>query len=490
MDSSVDLPKNNYKKSIKSGVVWNTFMVLINQGSGILVKLILARMLVPEYFGLVGMAVVFTGLFKVINESGMKSALIQRKELDLKPIHFDSVFWFSIVFSSFLFLLVITILAPFTAWFYEEPFLYILTICLSISLLINPLNLIHRVKLSRDLNFKKIAVITTTATVIVSSSSIILAFLGAGIWSIVFQSIGIPLLTVPLMWRATKWRPRLKFSWIALSSIFSFSIYTMGTSIVNFLRNNLDYLLIGKMLSAYFVGLYAIVFMVTETTRTKVYSIINQAMFPIYSRMQDDLNSLKYFYLLTMKYNALITFPFFMVLAFFSEHLLFYFLGAEWVEASFALTILALASIVFGFASTPGEILKAIGKPKVSFKVMLYNTLFIALPLLYIGIKYFGINGAAIATLIHFAISRLIFQMYMYKYINVSIVDVIRSLNIPLLGSLLSVGVIYLFIVYVSVPMNFVFLLIYILLAMLLYVLIIYIAMKDELVKLIKSFKK
>ncbi|CAM4010548.1 lipopolysaccharide biosynthesis protein [Alkalicoccus chagannorensis] len=434
--SNDDKP-NNFNRKIASGLLWNSIMVMVSQGSSILVKLILARLLVPEYFGLVGMAVVFTGLFKVINDSGFKPALIQRKSNQLNDTHFSTVFWFSILFSLALFTLVIFGIAPFTVWFYNEPELYTVTIALSVALLINPLNLIHRVILTRELNFKKIATATSTATVIASLISIILALLGAGIWSIVFQSVAIPLITVPFLWGATKWKPKFIFSISALRSIFNFSIYTMGTSIIYFFRNNVDYLLIGKLLSPHAVGLYTIVFLITETTRSKIYSIINKVMFPIYSKIQDDKLQLKQYYLSTTKYNAIVTFPFFVFLMFFSYDILNIFIGELWIDAAFSLSILSLASIIFAIAGTPSEILKAIGKPKYSFRIMLFNTLLIAIPLLYAGITYFGINGAAVATLIHITISRITFQKYMNKFIGVNIQDIARVLVLPLYASLI-----------------------------------------------------
>src|SRR5690606_11312628 len=135
---------------------------------------------------------------------------------------------------------------------------------------------------------KRIALISNSSSVTSGILSLILAFAGAGVWSLAFNSVASIIIAMPLFFMATKWRPKLIFEKQAFREIFGFGLYTTGTNITNFLINNVDYLLIGKMLSAQALGAYTFAFILTDTFRGRLMSVMNTVLYPIYSRIQDN----------------------------------------------------------------------------------------------------------------------------------------------------------------------------------------------------------
>lgn len=423
------------KKQMYLGVFWNATDVFIKYGFQFVVKLILARLLLPEHFGLVGMAVVFTGLIKVISEMGLSAGLIQKKDSELEPIYYDTIFWGSLIFKVVLFLLVILFIAPATVWFYDEEALYSIVVTLSIPLLFSPFNIIHRVILSRELNFKAIAKVEIISSIIGGFSAIVMAILGFGVWSIIFNGIISSFLTTFLMWSVTKWIPKLRFSLIVLKDILAYSIYILLNSVLRYFSSNIDYLLIGRLLGAELLGVYTIAFMLTDMLRGRIFSVLNKVLFPVFSKMQHDLKLIHDYYLETIKYNAIICFPIYTIFIIQADLIILVGFGDSWIGAINPLRILSIASLVFILVGTPHEVMKAIGKPDISFKISLYNTIFIVFPSLILGIIFLGINGAALGVLLYTITSRLAYQFYMWRMVNIEIKEVFKAIIPALCGS-------------------------------------------------------
>ena len=417
------------KHKISSGIGWTFTQLIVDSVFGLVVKLILARLLIPEHFGIVGMAIVFTGLISTINELGMASALIQFKQENLRRIHYDTVFWLSILFSLTTFVLLVVVIGPFAAWFYDEPILTLVISVIGISVFLNPLNLVHRVQLTRDLRFKALSIIASTASIAGGVGAITLALLGAGVWSIVAQGIIATLVSIPLMWRTTRWLPRFKFSKHALKDVIGFGVYDTFLRALVFLTKNIDYLLIGWLLGAKLLGIYTLAFLLTDTFRQKIMAVLNKVMFPVYSQLQDDLYAVKNYYLQVIKYNTLIITPIMLILILFADPIILWFFGDEWQQAIFPAQVMAVAAIIHAIGGTNSAVLKGIGRIDLDFKLYILKTTFITIPAFTVGIYFYGIYGAAIAVIIHKLGARLVYQYYMKKLIKVYEWDIARAIT-------------------------------------------------------------
>ncbi len=427
---SVTMPKeeNSLNDDILTGTGWVSFQLMSSQGTRILVKLILARLLVPGYFGIVGMAVVFTGLFEAIGDLGLAAALTQFKKERLTRIHLDTAFWLSVLFSGLIFLILTFGIAPFAVWFYGEPSLQSVIPVLGLSVLLSPLSLIHRILLIRELNFKPLSLMDVGASFGSGIIAVLLALGGAGVWSIVSHNILSFALAVPVFWWVTPWRPRLNFSGKAFSEILGLGIYESLKRILLFLTKNFDYLVVGKLLGAEMLGFYTLAFIFTDTFRQRIMSILNKVMFPVYSRLENDMSAIKAYYLRVIKYNTLIITPIMLYLVFFADPLIPYLVGATWGPMIFPVRAMAVACIIHTIGGTTDSLLKGIGRFDLNFKVYLINTFLVTIPAFVIGINFWGINGAALAVVIYKISSRIIYQYYIRKYVRVYETDILRAL--------------------------------------------------------------
>lgn len=303
------MKSQNLKGKVVSGVFWNFVMLGINKFFSFAIKLVLAKLLFPNQFGLIGMATVFTVFVQVFNDLGIGAALVQRKEENLREAHFHTAFWTGIVWSIMIYLLIAFVVAPLAAIFYKEPLLRSIIPVLSIGVLASPVNLVHRAQLTRQMNFKKLAFISNASTIFSGILALILAFLGAGVWSLVFNSVAAFLVAMPLFFRSTRWTPKLIWEKQAFKDVFGFGVYTTITHFINTLASNIDYLLIGKLLSASALGTYTLAFVLTDTFRNQLTTLLNKVMYPVYGKKQDDPVLLKKYYLKVVQYNSLVVYP-------------------------------------------------------------------------------------------------------------------------------------------------------------------------------------
>lgn len=417
---------------------------MVNQGSSLIIKLLLAKILFPEQFGLVGMATVFTGFVQVFNDLGIGAALIQRRDEDLREAHFHTAFWTGVGWASFMYLVVCFMVAPFAAQFYEEPVLKNLIPVLGLGILSSPVNLVHKAQLTKRMNFKRIAIIDNTANLTAGGLSLILAFAGAGVWSLAFNSVASIVIAMPLFFMATKWKPKMLFEKRAFKEVFGFGIYTTGTNITNYLINNVDYLLIGKLLSAQALGAYTFAFIITDTFRSKLMSVMNTVLYPLYSKMQNNFDALKKYYLKAVEYNSIVVFPIMLFFIMFAESIILPFFGSKWEEALDPLKILSLAVMVHMMVNSNTALIRGMGKPGLEMKLQVFKAL-IFIPSIYLGVTNFGVMGAAWAILSNKVIAVVIAQ-FTFKFLlelKISTFEFFNSVKYPWFASIITYGITY-----------------------------------------------
>ncbi|MBJ6118239.1 lipopolysaccharide biosynthesis protein [Pontibacter sp. BT310] len=430
------MPAASVKSRVLSGLKWNAISTIAIRGTDFGVKLILARILLPEAYGIVGMAMIIISFLEVVSDMGLFNALVQKKEDEFSELRYSSAFWFLLVLASIFALCFYGFISQLGASFYNEPLLVPVLNALSFYLFFNILSIVPRVLLTRQLNFKSLVQITFIGTALSSVVAIALAIAGYGVWSIVVKYLVSSSTIFLSYWIKVNWRPQFKFNWQTLRQLAGYSTYTQINNILFFVRNNIDYLVIGKLVGAHVLGVYTLAFTLSEVLRTQLYSILNKVLFPVYSKIQDDTEQIKKYYLKIMRFTAMLTFPVSIIFIGLSENIILAFFGAKWLEAADPLRILAVASMIFAISGTPAEVLKGIGKPSVSFYLNMINTFVIALPLIYLGQKYFGLNGVAYAVCIHYTTSRLAFHYYMKKYIHITDEEVFLALRKPVMAAI------------------------------------------------------
>ena len=431
-------------KKIASGVGWVAISSLGNQGLRLVVKLVLARLLLPEHYGLIGMAVVFTNFIKMISEFGMGAALIQRKEEDLTEAHYVTAFWTNIGVALVGYAIVALILSPIAVWFYDEPILSSLLPVIAISIVLDAFYLIPKVKLSRRLEFRSQAIINIVAVIVAGTVSIYLAFVGYGVWALAFNSIIVSVISGILYFVVVRWVPTTSFSKPAFMGLFSFGGYVLIERIFYFLTNNIDYLLIGKLIGKEALGVYTLSFILTDTFRTKVMNIFNKVLFPAYSSMQGDGKELKKYYLGVVQLNANILIPIMVIFIALAEPIILVGFGDEWLGTVAPLRILSLSVIIHAISGTVSTVIKSTGRADLIVKINTSLTLLVTVPAIAVGAIYFGIVGAAWGVVIYKTIGLLVYQHYIQKIIGVPFIELLGKVFKPAVASGLAGTIAYL----------------------------------------------
>jgi len=439
--SSAERSFQSAKKQIRKGVAWNAVGLAVSKGASILAKLVLARLLLPEHFGFVSMVVVFTSISGIVGDLGFRLGLIQRQRDHRTRLLYDSAFWL-LFGAAFLMIGVMWLVGvPFLVWFYEEPRLAGVALAMSTIVIFKNLQVVPEARLARLMRFKQIALAEISGMLIGCTAAILLALAGANVWSLVAQTLVAGAFTCAMMFAHSGWRPRLRVSLPALRDLSGYSRYLVGSRVLISLQQNMDYLLIGKLIGAHALGIYAIAFLLTETMRAQVYWLVSKAVFPFYSRAIGREEDIRAVYLGTVRYMSVTVFPAATLLILFASDFVPALFTSTWNAAIVPIQILATASIIVASAGTPGEVLRGIGRANLDFRINFGVALFVALPALWFGTSRFGLAGAAAAVLCHYCVSRVAFGIALRRLIGIRARDLLGAVQRALLGCVLMAAI-------------------------------------------------
>jgi len=425
------------KKSIVSGVLWTGFEAVISRVFTFVVKLLLAKILFAEDFGLVGMITVFSSFITVLNELGFGSALVQREDHKIRESHYHTVFWTSLVWSIFLYALIYIVISPLVADFYDQPRIESIMPVLTLNILFVPFALIPRTKLTRDLRFKELSIASVYSSLLAGILSLVLALLDFGVWALVFNYVAMIVVAIPILYYYVPWKPMLIWNTKDFKEIFGFGAKTLGTNLFNNLISQFDYLVIGRLLSAQLLGVYTLSFIITDMFRTQLMSIINKVMYPNYSKIQHDKVKLANSYLNVIKFNAAAVYPFMLVLIIYAEQIILQFYDETWAEAIAPIRIIAISVLFHMLVGSNTSLIRASGRPGLEFKLQVFKALVFFVPAILIGVYYYGLIGAAWAMVFHKIASVVVAQYVLRKYFDITAMMLLNRLK----GVIIALGV-------------------------------------------------
>ncbi len=281
---------DSLRKKAERGAIWSFIDAAGNRIVQFVISVILARLLAPEQFGLIGMLMIFIAIAQAFLDSGFGLALIQKK--DMTQADTSSVFYFNIVIGVALAGL-LYLAAPWIAAFYEQPDLSPLTRTLSLVLVINSFAVVQTAMLTRNVAFKLQAKVSLVSAICSGCVGIVLAYRGYGVWSLVAQQIGRAIANVTLLWVLNRWRPGLAFSFKALRQMFTFGSRMLASTLLNVVFNDIYYVLIGKMFSAADLGYYGRAARLEELPSMTLTTVVTRVTIPVFSSIQDDNARLK-----------------------------------------------------------------------------------------------------------------------------------------------------------------------------------------------------
>lgn len=373
----------NLKEKTISGMIWSTVGRFGTMALSFVSNLVLARLLMPGDFGVIGMLHVFIAVSSVFVTAGFGSALIQKKN----PTHIDytSVFWWNLA-AALLFYWILFLSAPAIAGFYKMPELKPVVRVLSLTLIINSFSIVQTNQLRKQLKFKLLSMRTLGASFAGTVVSIVLALLGYRYWSLVAGTLVTNFIGVLLLWRLSSWRPTREFSVQSLKELFAFGGLMALSSFVETIFTNLQSLIIGKWYSAGDLGYYTQARRLEDVPTQSLSHIVNQVSFPVFSSLQDDRSELVETVRRNTKAINYINFPLMALLIVIARPLILLLYGAKWEVSIPYFQILCISSLVFSMNTLNTNVIKALGRGKLYFWVQLVKRL-IGLVLIVLGAR-------------------------------------------------------------------------------------------------------
>ena len=366
MRTDLDAPQpDDLRQQTVSGLGWTSVTQIGKQGLQFIISIVLARILSPEDFGLLGMVLVFTGFAALFGELGFGAALIQRNTLEEK--HYSSIFWLNLAFGIMLTGLIL-FLAPLIAEFYNEPLLIPLTSIIAINFFVSSLGIVQNALLNRNMNFRLIAFVETISVLVAGGVAIFLSWAGYGVWSLGWQLVITTTIMVIGFWTVNSWRPKLIFDWQAVKELLSFSGNLLGFNAFNYWSRNADNLLVGRFLGTGELGIYTRAYITMLLPISQVTNVFSRVMFPALSRVQHDKVRVKRIYLRAIGMIALVSFPMMMGLFVLAEPVILTLYGSKWIRVVSVIQILSLVGMVQSIVASVGWIYQSQGRTDWMFK--------------------------------------------------------------------------------------------------------------------------
>lgn len=351
---------------------------------------VLARLLVPREFGLVGMIAVFTGFAVLFVDSGFGAAVVQRK--DLTAAHLSTAFWLNLG-AGVLIAGLAAAVAPLVAWFYSQPRLNVIMPVAGLNFVLLSLVVVQLALLERRLMFRRIAFVENGSLAASGAIAIACAVAGLGVWSLVIFALASNGVEAALLWTMSDWHPTRTFDRQAFRELWSFGGSLLGSNAVNYWSRNADNLLIGRFVGPAALGLYTRAYSLMLLQITQVSHVVGRTLFPALSRMQGDVARIRHAYLRSVGVIAFVTFPIAAVLFVAAKPLILTLLGPRWIGVVPLIQILAIAGVSDSIGTTTGVIFQVQGRTDVLFRWQLIVGMTV-IACFAVGIHW-GVKGVA-----------------------------------------------------------------------------------------------
>ncbi len=428
--------QNTSLKSIATrGIVWSAvdkFAVYFGQ---FVVGIIIARILVPEDFGLIGMLALFIALSQTFVESGLGVGLIQRQ--DRENIDFSTLFVFNLGVSSF-FYLVLFFLAPFISSFFEEPQLTDLARVLGLSLFLNAFAIVQRTKLTIAIDFKSIAKSNIIGMITGGLCGVIAAKQGFGVWALVIQLLFGTLASSVSLWSLSNWIPSIAFSKKSFKSLFGYGSKLLIAGLYAQILNNVFNICIGKFYPTASLGYYTRAKSFADTSAGTIVSVIQQATFPVLTSVQYDKERLISICSRMIRMSAFFIIPIMTLIALLAKPIVILLLTDKWITLIPLLQWMVFARIFLPMSVINMNLLNAIGRSDLFLKVDLSK-----LPLTVIAMVItipLGVKAMVIGHVVTSAVAFLINAYLPGKFFGYGPMQQLKNM-LPFLGATIGMAI-------------------------------------------------
>ena len=427
----------NLQKRALGGMIWKFLEKICGQGMQLVIQIVLARLLLPEEYGLVGLLTIFITISDVFILQGLTTALIQKKSADEKD--YSSVFFANIAMSCVLYA-ILFLIAPIIASFYNEPSLTDIMRVLSLNVLFGAFAAVPNAILSRKLDFKKSFIRNISNVSVQGIVGITFAFLGAGAWAMVYSKVFGTLVGALVLMATVDWWPKLTFSFERVKKLFSFSSKVLATNLLNTVFNNIHSLIIGKAFNTAELGYYQRGQQTPQVAMTSLDGSMTEVLYPTFSKLQNDVRALKAAVSKSISASMFIVLPAMFGMMAIAEPLTLVLLTEKWLPSVPFMQLSCIICMFWPLAHRT-HALNALGKSNVTLKLSLIGK-GITLLMIFVCIPM-GIYAIMLGTIVAATINLFITSYYVKKYIGYSILDIVKDVLPTLILSAIMAGIVY-----------------------------------------------
>lgn len=383
-------------KDLKEKAIRGSLAKMGAQGANYALRIgslmVMARLLNPKDFGLVGMVTVFTGVLNLFRDFGLSAATVQR--VDVTDRQMSTLFWINILFGVVLGLLA-TAMAPIAVTFYHEPRLFWVTIALSSAFIFNAAGVQHSALLQRQMRFTALSTIDVISWVVSTSIGIAMALAGFAYWALVAATVSLPLTGTFCLWMTSGWIPGRPRTGVGLYSMMRFGGGLTLTGLIVYVAYNFEKVLLGRFWGADAIGLYGRAYQLSSIPTDNLNSAVGEVAFSALCRVRDDPPRFKNYFLKGYSLVLTLTIPITIAVALFAPDLIAVLLGPKWKEAAPIFRLLAPTILVFAVINPIGWLIFSLGMIGRSLKVAMVLAPVVICGYI-IGLPY-GPKGVALA---------------------------------------------------------------------------------------------
>lgn len=411
-----------------------------------IVSIVLARLLMPEDYGTVALVTVFTTILQVFVDSGLSTAIIQKKDAD--DLDFSSVFYFNFVICIFLYL-VMFFFAPLIASFYNMPELTSVVRVISFTIVISGVKGVQQSYVSRNMLFKRFFYATLGGTLFSAFLGIVMAYTGFGVWAIVAQQLSNTAIDTLILWITVKWRPKLIFSWNRLKGLLGFGWKMLCSALLDTVYNNLRSLLIGKVYSSADLAHYSEGDKFPKLIVTNINTSIDSVLLPAMSKEQDDKDRVKNMTRRSIMVSCYIMAPLMIGLACCAKNVVTIVLTEKWLPCVFFLKVFCITYMFYPIHTANLNAIKAMGRSDLFLKMEIWKK--VIGMLLLLSTMFISVRAMAYSLLISTLTSMIINSWPNKKLLGYSFLEQMEDI-LPSICLAVGMGFIVYFIGLLNIP--------------------------------------
>ncbi|MEE9379539.1 MAG: MOP flippase family protein [Candidatus Lokiarchaeia archaeon] len=434
----IDFRRMNQKAD--SSIRLSSISLIYSAISNMLMMIILARLLTPREYGIMGMVLIVIGFGNLFSDIGVSGAVIHYQKVSKRQL--STLYWLTFIIGLIIFI-ILNLVSPLISIFYNEPELTFFISITAIIFLITPLSQQFETLYRKELKFKSLTYIEILTSTVLVITSIIFAYYGWGVISVILGYLSKTLVkTFLIFFIGLKiWKPSFEFKFKEINNFLSFGVYQIGERSLNYFNSNIDKILIGKFLGAVTLGYYNIAYNLVSYPIIVINQIFTRVSFPYFSKLQNNIKWLKKAYLNLISLVSFINFPIYISLMLISPYFIPLLYGTQWYPSIILVQILSVVFLFRCIANPIGSLLLAKGYARLGFIWNAFVTMSFPFIIL-LGIIFGGSIEVAISILLsQFIFFYLFYYFLLKKIFGPCLKQYIKSFGIFLLFSVSSLFV-------------------------------------------------